>query len=94
MTDKVSQLCKGIFLTQLNQEPLLQNDINIQIRHSLLRDSTLSQGSHKAELEHICLQRGLRSATKPFLSFFLIPMHAKMFSTSTEYKARELGVAA
>lgn len=93
MTGKVSQLCKGILLTQLNQEPLLQNDINIQTTHSLLRDSTLSQGRYEADSEHISLQEGVRSAMKPFLSFSLIPIDAKMLGTFAECKARELGGA-
>lgn len=42
MTRKVSHLYKGILLTQLNQEPLLPNDINIQTMHSLLRQHIIS----------------------------------------------------
>lgn len=93
MTGKVSQLCKGILLTQLNQEPLLQNDINIQTIHFLLGDSTLSQGSYETDLEHIPLQEGVRSAMKPLLSFSPIPIHIKILGTFAECKAGELGVA-
>lgn len=93
MTGKVSQLCRGILLTQVNQEPLLQNVINIQTVHSLLRDSTSSQGSYGADLEHISLQEGVRSAMKPFLLFSPIPIHAQILGTFVECKAGELGVA-
>lgn len=79
MTKKVSQLCKGIVLTQLNQEPSLQNDVNIQNRHSLVRDSTLSQGSYKAELEPNYLQEGSQKRYETIPLLFLSPSACQNF---------------
>lgn len=59
----------------------------------LFWDSTLSQGSYGADLEHISSQEGVRSAIKPFFSFSPTPIHAEILGTFAGCKAGELGVA-